>query len=74
MRKEVHAQILVNSLSWQGRLGTLMLSAVPTGLEILASVPTEQNAHLQESGNAPVEVGNHVPLLSTCSIEYPSEQ
>ena len=37
------SQILVNTVSWQGRLNMLKLSAVPTGREILTSVPTDKS-------------------------------
>ena len=40
---EVHSQILVISLSCRGWLETLILLAIPAGLKILASAPTDKS-------------------------------
>ena len=59
-----HSQILVSALCWQCRLEMLMLSAVPTGLAILATVPTDKSVgyfHLSLRDKIPIykKVGMH---------------
>jgi len=59
-----HSQILVNALCWQCRLEMLMLSAVPTGLAILTTVPTDKSVgyfHLSLRDKIPIykKVGMH---------------